>query len=512
MKYLILALSVIAYCMPNLHAQCTGSGSIDTGFSNSSTLDPDGDGDIVSGGSAFSLCSNEIARFESLLNISGCGSCQQEWTAVGITDVSNDLWAGGSCGNSDIVSDSDGGDDFAYFSVVDPDGTCDSGDEIIVFRLRIADNFNGNFSFAFLVSNDNLVGTDDPDGVVCCSGIANAGFEYEIQLKTGGSGSGVNIYDIDGVAGTDNCVGSCPNYSLGTNAQKATACGSQCTCRTGGGDPVYLTFFVLLSDIGATCGGINNLSFVPVTSTSGNPIIAKCSNFSDIGGIGKNTDLAIECPGCASTTYTGCNAAESEIACGFMCAASKNDFGTALPAQLLRFEGAAIEKGNQLTWTTGSEFNTQYFFIDRFDAPGQSAEVIGRIPASNFSDQEINYSFLDENPLEKGYYRLRTKDFDGKEEISHLIVVERNTSPFTLLSAHPNPVKNTFSITCENKRSGFATVTLFNHYGQVVLKSKHFLKAGENQLSLHLSAISNGSYFALLEGNHFSERIRLVKN
>lgn len=157
-----------------INAQNCGGTTTISGTSSHLYLDPDNDGDIVGDNtvSGFSDCSingvNEIDEFEVLTNPSSCAECQKEWTAIPrLNETIGDLWAGGaSCGNTEIVADnatSSGA--YAYYTIINPDGVCDNGDELLVFRIRTATTANGSFSYSLLIDTDGLLGAQDPDGV-----------------------------------------------------------------------------------------------------------------------------------------------------------------------------------------------------------------------------------------------------------------------------------------------------------------------------------------------------------
>ncbi len=499
-----------------IQAQCTGSGNIVSSGSgalgNPATLDPDSDGDIIASGTTFAACTGELAEFEALTNSSGCSTCQVPWTPVNNDDPQNDLWSGGGCGNTDIVSDVDGNSTYAYFTIVDPDGTCNNGDELIVFRLRISGDFSGNFSFSFLVSNDGLTGLSDPDGYVCCSKLANAGFEYEVQLKTGGSGSGINVIDIDGLAGSDNCAAvpsKCKSYSLASSTQKSTACGSSCGCRSAGGSPVFLTYFVPLVDLDVDCSTYTNLTFVPVTSTSGNPIMSNCTSVSDIGGAADRAQALIDCPDCNGVTYSGCTTAISEEGCILSCTAESNSFSTALPVELLSIEGRATPTFNLISWQTASEVNTSHFSIERSLNGRDNFESLGEVSAAGNEYSGAFYTFedIDLNPV--AYYRIKFIDFDGSFHYSNTVVIQRNANQLKIQKIYTRPSSFSMINYSTSNAAHNVNFALIDRNGQVIYEQQN-LPTGDNQnFEIPVSNLPKGLYFISLNDgyNLVSEKI-----
>ena len=97
---------------------------------------------------------------------------------------------------------------------------------------------------------------------------------------------------------------------------------------------------------------------------------------------------------------------------------------TALPVELIRFDGKLVSNNVHLYWSTASEQNSDYFLIEKsFD--GIDWNLVGSVKASGNSNQTIDYSFID-NDLKFGvsYYRLKQFDFDGEFKIYSVIAID----------------------------------------------------------------------------------------
>ena len=100
----------------------------------------------------------------------------------------------------------------------------------------------------------------------------------------------------------------------------------------------------------------------------------------------------------------------------------------ALPIQLESFEGKNKGKYNELTWKTVSEFNNDFFTVEK-TTDGHSFFSIGNIKGAGNSNEEIKYVLNDEDVHDKlNYYRLRQTDFDGEFSYSHLISIDNRIS------------------------------------------------------------------------------------
>ena len=103
-----------------------------------------------------------------------------------------------------------------------------------------------------------------------------------------------------------------------------------------------------------------------------------------------------------------------------------------LPVELVHFDAICDKSHVLLTWTTGSESNSDRFEIER-SADGSVFEVIGTVHAAGNSQSPIEYSFVDERPLSTGYYRLYQIDYDGSGAYSELRATSCNVGGGTYI-------------------------------------------------------------------------------
>lgn len=88
-----------------------------------------------------------------------------------------------------------------------------------------------------------------------------------------------------------------------------------------------------------------------------------------------------------------------------------------LPVQLLSFAGTR-EHGNAIIiWTTASEFNNDYFILERA-IDSEQFIPIATIKGAGNSNSMLNYQYIDYHiPETTVYYRLRQIDYDGKQTL-----------------------------------------------------------------------------------------------
>lgn len=115
---------------------------------------------------------------------------------------------------------------------------------------------------------------------------------------------------------------------------------------------------------------------------------------------------------------------------------------TPLPVEFTSVDAVLNEDGVEVRWTTASESNNDYFFVE------SSSDLVewkrlGEVPGAGFSNQLLSYSFLD-FPVFEGlmYYRVGQVDFDGTCIYSKVCPLRLNAPDFisnSELLVSPNP-------------------------------------------------------------------------
>ena len=139
---------------------------------------------------------------------------------------------------------------------------------------------------------------------------------------------------------------------------------------------------------------------------------------------------------------------------------------TVLPIKLLSFSATVGLNYVNLTWTTLTEINNDYFSVEK-TIGGINFETIATVDGAGNSTQQLNYETYDENPtLGVSYYRLKQTDFDGKFSYSKLVAIEYNVSENISVTVFPNPSPGVFYITSEQE---ITNVEISNTEGGMIL-------------------------------------------
>ena len=172
---------------------------------------------------------------------------------------------------------------------------------------------------------------------------------------------------------------------------------------------------------------------------------------------------------------------------------SKSTAQNPLPIELLYFN--AVLLNNQMVsveWTTVVELNNDFFTVER-SSNGVDFEIVATIPGAGNSNVELNYSFLDDEPL-KGvsYYRLEQTDYDGSYTYSPIAVINRED--ISLVTMYPIPAVGSLTLLVHSSLETNMRVEIIDIIGRKVLKSEIALQEGGNEFFLDISDITSGMY------------------
>jgi hypothetical protein len=154
----------------------------------------------------------------------------------------------------------------------------------------------------------------------------------------------------------------------------------------------------------------------------------------------------------------------------------------ALPITWLSFTGKAMDKTNVLEWETAMETDNQGFDIER-STEGHTFEKIGFVAGKGTTNRAQTYTFEDNTPLSRSYYRLRQRDLDGKETFSKVLSITQQGKG---LKVYPTLVTNGI-LTLDTEGEQLRDYSVTNLLGQTVL-------VGKTTQQLDVSHLAQGTY------------------
>lgn len=168
-----------------------------------------------------------------------------------------------------------------------------------------------------------------------------------------------------------------------------------------------------------------------------------------------------------------------------------------LPVTLVSFNARKAGATSELTWTTNTEINNNFFVIER-SADGNmfkplSNKIFSKAISGN-STVSLDYNYTDVLPVKgDNYYRLLQVDKDGRAKYSQVLRVQ--FGGVNGIRMYPNPVKDNLLITGSLNTNTELQVRVTDVSGRVMLSNKYNKQAGEWNVQLNLSGLMNGVYY-----------------
>ena len=115
-----------------------------------------------------------------------------------------------------------------------------------------------------------------------------------------------------------------------------------------------------------------------------------------------------------------------------------------LPSTITGIWGRAVgSKTARLDWEVAREENVAHYEVQR-SYDGREWTVLDEVVAAGDSEELLQYSYLDEGLTSPTiYYRLRTVDRDGADELSGIVIVQLENFGDRAVAVYPNPASVT---------------------------------------------------------------------
>jgi hypothetical protein len=161
-----------------------------------------------------------------------------------------------------------------------------------------------------------------------------------------------------------------------------------------------------------------------------------------------------------------------------------------------------------LKWTTDNEATGQVFDVERSDNNGRTYSKIGTIGARGMANATSNYAHIDKEPSGAvAYYRLVQKNQKGIISFTDIKVVDRSKVPVSYFTIYPNPVHGILNVKVRATGTEKTVIEIFDMAGRKVLHQPTTLSTGEQNVTIDMGRLQNGSYMIkmLLGGKSASQ-------
>lgn len=175
-----------------------------------------------------------------------------------------------------------------------------------------------------------------------------------------------------------------------------------------------------------------------------------------------------------------------------------------LPVEFEGLSGAFVNNSVELSWSTLSEKNNDYFIVEH-SSDGKVWSSFELVEGAGNSTNILNYSAVHRNPASGvNYYRVKQFDTDGTTSISDVISISKeHYNPIRLV---PNPAQENVFV---HSSEAFSAVNVLDLNGNLLIK-KEF--SAVKQASLDVRELSSGVYFVQVESANGTQIQRLVVN
>lgn len=180
-----------------------------------------------------------------------------------------------------------------------------------------------------------------------------------------------------------------------------------------------------------------------------------------------------------------------------------------LPVVLTKLTVEAKGTAASVLWQTAIEENSDYFIVEH-STDGRYFSQIGKVKAFGFSQESIDYQFMDYQPARGiNYYRLKQQDFDGTIHDHGIVSVSFDDSGKETLLVFPNPVDKQATITWQGEAE---TLKLSDANGRLLRTIVLNQDPEGGHRSMDLSSLPHGAYYLRLEGRDRVETFTVVKS
>ena len=181
-----------------------------------------------------------------------------------------------------------------------------------------------------------------------------------------------------------------------------------------------------------------------------------------------------------------------------------------LPIELKFIKAKSLFKSNLVEWATESEFNTQWFVVERAASTNTAWVEIGKLKAALNSTVIQFYQFEDLQPYDKSFYRLKTVDLDGGISYSNIVSVQRHADNFGINAVSPVPFIDFINVSFEAPKDEDLSIVVTDILGKNMLTFPIHNASTNGSEKLDLSSLIPGTYFITLKGTQQNSALIMI--
>ena len=184
--------------------------------------------------------------------------------------------------------------------------------------------------------------------------------------------------------------------------------------------------------------------------------------------------------------------------------------GSSLPIELLCFSSKCDGDKVNVEWSTGSEYNNDYFLVQS-SIDALEWRNVGKINGQGNTLSWTDYAYTDYYPSQgTSYYRLVQYDFDGAcEEFSPVSVTcDAKASSISIM---PNPFDNMIIVKSVNMAGCKMVICAYGINGEEIMYTEYDVNQYVQVWSINMEFIEPGGYVITAECGNVSKSFKMIK-
>jgi hypothetical protein len=185
-----------------------------------------------------------------------------------------------------------------------------------------------------------------------------------------------------------------------------------------------------------------------------------------------------------------------------------------LPVELLSFVAKCNNRTIELSWSTASESNSDYFMLE-VSYNGLDYQVLGTFPAAGNSSAVLHYSWEDKILTDEVvYYRLTQFDFDGASKLYGPISVLADCffESGSYIANNPSSTSIELVVNSVKHKDETAKIYVFSTDGRLIILTPVTIENGTNLISIPADYLASGSYFINIDWPAETESLIFIKH
>jgi hypothetical protein len=172
---------------------------------------------------------------------------------------------------------------------------------------------------------------------------------------------------------------------------------------------------------------------------------------------------------------------------------------TPLPIELINFKAKCNNNTNILSWQTSSEYNNDYFSVEK-STDGENFTGFTHVFSQGNSSVIQNYISEDFTPFNgTSYYRLQQFDFDGNNSYSEIISTNCKSKSFKEDIFIISPSDYSVDAIIQGIPGNLYQIKLTNVLGQVITNKTITLTDYQQSVKIYNSNLAIGMYFLVMQ-------------